>query len=480
MAKSPAAIIYNSAGVEQILATEAKLEAVRVLLEALAAEDFATETTLNAFLAAFNGEDFASQTTLAALLSAFNAEDFSSETTLAALKAAFDAEDFATQTTLAALLAAFSAEDFSTETTLASLLAAFNGEDFATETSLAALLAAFNAEDFATQTTLASLLAAFNAEDFATETTLLAADGRLTTIDAVLDSIKDVDGIKKITDQLPVGSNLIGKIQIRNPADDTTLGDKANPLLIEPLGDNDITGSIAALNAFVEVDTHGASMIAAQVLGTWVGTLVGEGSIDGTTWFGISGFQVGGTGVVSATTMNGNFRANVNGFMKMRIRASLWTSGTANIQLNSTVRTGQIPVDGNGNIGVRVVSTAPPAGVAATIIAADNPLTVGIHDTDFIIPNGQTFYLQQLVGGNEDHSKGASIEIIYYDGAVERVVHRDYYNGATHSTVFPDISEARDGTVMVGDGSTKLIRIRRAKFSGTNIAIDGEVYGYTQ
>lgn len=46
----------------------------------------------------------------------------------------------------------------------------------------------------------------------ASETTLLNADGRLTTIDAVLDSIKDTDGIKKITDQLPAGTNEIGKV----------------------------------------------------------------------------------------------------------------------------------------------------------------------------------------------------------------------------------------------------------------------------
>ena len=46
----------------------------------------------------------------------------------------------------------------------------------------------------------------------ATEATLLAADGRLTTIDAVLDSIKDTEGIKKITDQLPAGTNEIGAV----------------------------------------------------------------------------------------------------------------------------------------------------------------------------------------------------------------------------------------------------------------------------
>lgn len=73
-------------------------------------------------------------------------------------------------------------------------------------------LATLAGKDFATQTTLASLLSAFNAEDFATQTTLLSVDGRLTTIDAVLDSIKDTDGIKKITDQLPAGTNEIGKV----------------------------------------------------------------------------------------------------------------------------------------------------------------------------------------------------------------------------------------------------------------------------
>jgi hypothetical protein len=193
------AIPYTQAGVEIDFATEAKLEACRVLLAALDAKDFATQATLDAFLTAFGSEDFASQTTLAALLAAFDAEDFSSETTLAALKAAFDAEDFASQTTLAALLAAFDAEDFASETTLAAFGAAFVGTDFSTET------------------TLAALKAAFDAEDFASETTLLAADGRLTTIDAVLDSIKDVDGIKKITDPILIGpgSELIGTVKVR-------------------------------------------------------------------------------------------------------------------------------------------------------------------------------------------------------------------------------------------------------------------------
>ena len=46
----------------------------------------------------------------------------------------------------------------------------------------------------------------------ATEDTLSAADTKLGTIDGVLDSIKDTDGIKKITDELPAGTQEIGSV----------------------------------------------------------------------------------------------------------------------------------------------------------------------------------------------------------------------------------------------------------------------------
>jgi len=64
----------------------------------------------------------------------------------------------------------------------------------------------------ATEATLATRATETTLATRASESTLLTADGRLTTIDAVLDSIKDTDGIKKITDQLPAGTNEIGKV----------------------------------------------------------------------------------------------------------------------------------------------------------------------------------------------------------------------------------------------------------------------------
>lgn len=73
-------------------------------------------------------------------------------------------------------------------------------------------LASLDGKDFATQTTLATRASEATLATRASEATLLQADGRLATIDAVLDSIKDTDGIKKITDQLPAGTNEIGKV----------------------------------------------------------------------------------------------------------------------------------------------------------------------------------------------------------------------------------------------------------------------------
>lgn len=52
-----------------------------------------------------------------------------------------------------------------------------------------------------------------------TEETLTAADTKLGTIDGVLDSIKDTDGVKKITDALPVGDNIIGQTKITDGTD---------------------------------------------------------------------------------------------------------------------------------------------------------------------------------------------------------------------------------------------------------------------
>ena len=127
---------------------------------------------------------------------------------------------------------------------------------------------------------------------------------------------------------------------------------------------------------------------------------------------------------------------------------------------------------------VQVTGAITPPATTSVAIYGDNPLTVGTDDTTFTIPNGETFFLQEIVAGNEDPTKGATVEVLY-DNGTEHLVARIYIAGTTLAVGYPDRDEARDGTAMVGNGSHSII-VRRTKFSGTNIAIDAVVRGYTQ
>jgi len=115
----PVSITVDTSG----LATEATLEAIRVLTVSLDGKDYSTETTLAALKLVADSiktntdaldvdlSTRASETTLAAtnvLLTALNAKDFSTETTLLAVEGVLnllEAKDFATETTLAAIKA---------------------------------------------------------------------------------------------------------------------------------------------------------------------------------------------------------------------------------------------------------------------------------------------------------------------------------------------------------------------------------------
>ena len=85
------------------------------------------------------------------------------------------------------------------------------------------------AKDFATQTTLAAILAKIITAP-ATEAKQDSIIGYIDSLEALLTAIKDTDGIKKITDQLPAGTNNIGSVNTELP-DAAALADSAaNPI----------------------------------------------------------------------------------------------------------------------------------------------------------------------------------------------------------------------------------------------------------
>lgn len=217
--------------------------------------------------------------------------------------------------------------------------------------------------------------------------------------EVTLASIKDSDGIKKITDALPAGTNRIGAVRLLSQGDvaldvvpNTTLPANTRGLVISG---SDTTGK--AQFAQVDVDA-------------------------------------------------------VDGVRRLQITGKVTTS----------------------------YPTAPPSTTPVTIDAS-TPLSITTTSTtEYTISNGKTFVIQQVSTGAEGDptEKGSKIEIIYYDGTTEHLIERIYITGFTQFGVYPDTRTARDGTVMAGDGSTKKIRVKRYRLSGSAQEVDAVVRGY--
>lgn len=101
--------------------------------------------------------------------------------------------------------------------------------------------------------------------------------------------------------------------------------------------DNLGTGTITALNGVVIANTNGSSIVNFQVTGTWTATLTIQGSVDGSTWNIING-DVDTTDTIESTiTTNTFITIPCGGFQQVRLIATAFTSGTANIAWEASV-----------------------------------------------------------------------------------------------------------------------------------------------
>lgn len=104
--------------------------------------------------------------------------------------------------------------------------------------------------------------------------------------------------------------------------------------------DTTATGSIAGAGQTVSISLNGQSGVAVQITGTWDGTLQFEGTVDGTTWATVNGV-VAGTSTPGVTTIkNGVVRITPSGLAQVRVNATIWNSGTANISMRASAGTG--------------------------------------------------------------------------------------------------------------------------------------------
>lgn len=148
-----------------------------------------------------------------------------------------------------------------------------------------------------------------------------------------------------------------------------------------------------------------------------------------------------------------------------------------------------IQVEEDGKLRVASTPPTPPAGTTEFVLSADSPLEVGPNPTfqektSAAIANGETLKLQFVAGGaqGDPSESGSKVEVYWEEGAgpTRHLVERIYLSGATVYVSLPDVSKARDGTVMTGDGTNTKLVIRRERLSNSAQEIDAVVRGYTE
>jgi hypothetical protein len=91
------------------------------------------------------------------------------------------------------------------------------------------------------------------------------------------------------------------------------------------------TDTITALNDSVLINSNACSTVAITITGTWVATLSFEATVDNTNWVAIDGVARPGNLINKTTTVNNTYVFEAGGFIQFRVRASLYTSGTATV-----------------------------------------------------------------------------------------------------------------------------------------------------
>lgn len=114
-------------------------------------------------------------------------------------------------------------------------------------------------------------------------------------------------------------------------------GDRAeHAVSIEGPWDRGEAGEIKRVSA-IELSTNGKSIVGFQITGIWVGNLVFESTINGHDWARLICYPTApGSTLVVSTLTNGSFRAACGAFKTVRVRATSWTSGIAQVLINAS------------------------------------------------------------------------------------------------------------------------------------------------
>ncbi len=97
-----------------------------------------------------------------------------------------------------------------------------------------------------------------------------------------------------------------------------------------------VSGQLKAVDDAVVLDWPGGCNggVGVQLDGTFVGTVVVEGTINGTTWVALKPSPIDTDVAAASFTAKAIVKAQVVGLTKVRVRCSAYTSGTIEVTIN--------------------------------------------------------------------------------------------------------------------------------------------------
>jgi hypothetical protein len=154
------------------------------------------------------------------------------------------------------------------------------------------------------------------------------------------------------------------------------------PVTISPVVDRTASGSITT-NQSVSINSQGTATTMFAVTGSWTGTLVFEGSVDGTNFVAVSAENTSTGTLVASTTANGTFSVSSAGYQLVRIRGNTVATGSAAIAINAAVGLQGVSVDaplptGSNVIGGVTISGTPAVTVSSGTVTANLGTIAGV------------------------------------------------------------------------------------------------------
>ena len=131
--------------------------------------------------------------------------------------------------------------------------------------------------------------------------------------------------------------------------------DSSGNLRVKLSGDTTATGTIAGSGQSVTIATNGQTSVGIQVSGTFSGTILIKGSVDGTSYTPTSAVALSNGAISTTITSSYTGQAIAGGLVSFQLTAITWASGNASVTLDASVANSTVMLDNPLPIGTNSI-----------------------------------------------------------------------------------------------------------------------------